>query len=160
MLFRSLLNLVDLEHKALEEQLIAGEEAAKIWWREDPHWCGEVQRQQRFRDSQKDEAYYLWLTDQDSEEEWRWKNEAVYPSKFGDGTIKIIDDKISTLGNGSYFWFDLSAKTIYYELVKDLGLNIEEVSNFFGEVRLTEYNNQQSEYKYHPNFGLYQAPNN
>lgn len=157
---KQLLNLVDLEHKALEEQLIAGEEAAKIWWREDPHWCGEVQRQQRFRDSQKDEAYYLWLTDQDSEEEWRWKNEAVYPSKFGDGTIKIIDDKISTLGNGSYFWFDLSAKTIYYELVKDLGLNIEEVSNFFGEVRLTEYNNQQSEYKYHPNFGLYQAPNN
>ena len=58
------LNLVELEHQALNEQLLVGEESAKYWWENKPHWCGEMQSQQRFRKSEKDEAYYLFLDDE------------------------------------------------------------------------------------------------
>jgi CRISPR-associated endonuclease/helicase Cas3 len=54
------MNLIGLEHKAIAIQLF-GDKAkdkqssggARAWWQNQPHWCGELQRQQRFRKSQK-----------------------------------------------------------------------------------------------------------
>ena len=153
------LNLIELEHKALAQQLFSGESPANIWWKNSPYWCGEVQRQQRFRDSKKDEAYYLWLADEYTKPCWKWKNEQVYPPKFGEALIDIknIPSHEINLGVGVQFWFDLSAQTIYSALAKDFDIDFKEVSMRFGEVRLTEYNsNQQQEYCYHPNLGIYQ----
>jgi CRISPR-associated endonuclease/helicase Cas3 len=150
------LNLVELEHKALANQLVGEQKSAKAWWKNHPHWCGEVQRQQRFRQSKSDEAYYLWLTDEYSSPHWLWKNEEVYPAKFGEGSIIIKHENNLTFGVGIDFWFDLKAITIYSELAKDMGIDLEEVSQRFGEVRLINYsNNQYQKYNYHPNLGLY-----
>ena len=156
-----LLNLVELEHEALMIKLFSDDCGAKLWWKNHPHWCGEMQRQQRFRDSPKDEAYYLCLNDENSPLYWQWKNENVYPPKLGEVSGIEINDKIAIeFGNGSHFWFDLSAKTIYSELANDPDIEINElleISHRFGEVRLIEYDNNKTEqYSYHENLGLYQ----
>ncbi len=156
------LNLVELEHKALAQKLFSGNKPAEVWWKNSPHWCGEVQRQQRFRNSKKDEAYYLWLISSDySEPCWKWKNENVYPPKFGEVCgITINSVRVSGFGQGSNFWFDLSAVAIYEKLADDFNIDLSEVSRRFGEVRLIEYNTNQEEYNYAPNLGLYKTIGN
>ncbi|MFH1975568.1 MAG: type I-F CRISPR-associated helicase Cas3f [Pseudomonadota bacterium] len=152
-------NLVELEHKALTHQLFTGNKPANVWWKNYPQWCGEVQRQQRFRNSPKDEAYYLWIADDYSPAKWRWKNENVKPASFGElSGISIDNIQLNSHGVGNDFWFDdLDAKTIYSELADELNINtLEEVSRRFGEVRLIEYENRPQEYKYHTNLGLFQ----
>jgi len=151
-------NLVELEHKALTQQLFIGNKPANVWWKEHPQWCGEVQRQQRFRDSPIDAAYYLWITDEYRPEKWQWKNENVKPAKFGElsgVSIEII--QLNSPGTGNDFWFHLNAKMIYTQLAEELKIDtLEEVSRRFGEVRLVEYENCPQEYKYHPNLGIFQ----
>ena len=123
-------NLVELEHKALGHKLLSGEEAANVWWERFPQWCGEVQRQQRFRNSPKDEAYYLWISDESSPAKWRWKNENVIPAKFAE-LVSISIDDISAIdyGKGNDFWFELNEKTIYSQLAEDFQIDtLAEVS--------------------------------
>ncbi len=155
------LNLIELEHKALAQQLLSGDSPANVWWKNSSYWCGEVQRQQRFRNSKKDEAYFLWLAEEYATPCWKWKNERVYPPKFGEGLIDIKNIPIVVLGSGVQFWFDLNIHTIYSELANDFNIDLKEVSMRFGEVRITEYNSsQQQEYCYHPSLGLYQDRGN
>ncbi|HIL03330.1 MAG TPA: type I-F CRISPR-associated helicase Cas3 [Candidatus Thioglobus autotrophicus] len=156
-----LLNLVELEHEALMIKLFSDDSGAKLWWKNRPHWCGEMQRQQRFRDSKKDEAYYLCLNDENSSIYWQWKNENVFPPKLGELSGIEINDKVPIeFGRDSHFWFDLSAKTIYSELANDPDIDINdilEISHRFGEVRLIEYDkNKTEQYSYHENLGLHQ----
>ncbi len=163
------LNLNELEHKALNVQLFSGEKPAKVWWEKQPHWCGEVQKQQKFRQSQSDNAFYLWLKDEYSHIEWRWLNEDVYPSEFGENSLVEIvektDDEI-LLAKGNHFWFDLSAKTVYQQLIDEFKNNgveydLAKISERFGEIRLTEFNSEQrTQYSYHPNLGIYQEMGN
>lgn len=155
------LNIVELEHEALMIKLFSENIGAKLWWKKHPHWCGEIQRQQRFRDSRKDEAYYLCIDGENSEPYWQWKNENVFPPKLGEPSgIEFNDDVSVEFGENSYFWFDLSAKTIYSELASDPDIEIDdllEISHRFGEVRLIEYDeNKTGQYSYHENLGLYQ----
>lgn len=153
------LNLIELEHKALAQQLF-GDSSACVWWKNSPYWCGELQRQQRFRNSKNDQAYYLWLTDEYGYTKpcWKWKNEQVYPAKFGEGVIEIknIPSSEIKLGIGTQFWFDLRVQSIYSTLAEDFNIDLKDVSLRFGEVRLTEFNSNQQEYCYHPNLGIYQ----
>lgn len=151
-------NLVELEHKAMTRQLFNGNKPANVWWKYHPQWCGEVQRQQRFRRSEKDEAYYLWVTDENDPMKWQWKNENVTPAKFGELSGVLIENiQIDRLGTGNDFWFDLDATEIYSQLAQELNINtLEEVSRRFGEVRLIEYKNRPQEYQYHSNLGLFQ----
>lgn len=163
------LDLNDLEHRALRVNLFKGEKPAKVWWQEHPHWCGEVQRQQKFRRSQSDNAFYLWLQDDYSDVEWKWFNESVYPAKFGDSPQVDITEQTDTeiiQVRGNYFWFDLNAKPVYEKLVEEFKNNgieysLADISQRFGEIRLTEFkSNQQEEYNYHPNLGVYQEIGN
>ena len=149
------LNLVELEHKALANRLFSKHDGAKLWWEKHPYWCGEMQRQQRFRQSKRDEPYYLWFQDEYSELFWKWKNEHVYPAEFGEGDIEIKNDKLDGFGDGSNFWFNLDAKMIYQKLATDFKIDLKEVSCRFGEIRLIEYEQIQQEYKYHPKLGVY-----
>jgi len=149
-------NLIELEHKALAERLFDKATGARLWWEKHPQWCGEIQRQQRFRDSLKDEGYFLWLDNKFSKPEWRWKNEAISPPEFGVPLININAVKLDAFGTGVDFWFDQDALTVYQQLADDFALELEEVSRRFGEVRLTEFSNQAQEYNYHPSLGIYQ----
>lgn len=146
-------DLVLLEHKALEFDL----RKAKVWWQSNPHWCGEVQRQQRFRDSKKDEAYHLWMESAYRGIRWKWKNEAVSPAKFGDPPKKINLTELEPITAGNLFWFKQDASNVYQQLAEEMNLSLDEVSRRYGEVRLTEYeNNSNDEYNYHPQLGVYQ----
>lgn len=155
-------NLVELEHKSLTRQLFSiGEKPANVWWekkiRPRPQWCGEVQRQQRFRQSPKDEAYYLFIADEHSPVKWQWKNEHVKPPKFGDlSDISIEDILLDNYGIGNDFWFGLDTKAIYSQLAEELKMStLAEVSHRFGELRIVEYEKTHQEYKYHPNLGVF-----
>jgi len=149
-------NLNALEHKALDWHLFSGPKKAKVWWESQPYWCGEVQRQQRFRQSDKDEAYFLCVKDEYTPPYWQWLNEHVYPPKMGDVT-HIAFAKEPERGRNSYFWLDLDEFTIYSELSESFGLALSGVSRRFGELRVTEYgHSQHQDYCYHKNLGLYQ----
>jgi len=158
------INLSELEHYALKHTLFNKYVGAKIWWKNQPHWCGEMQKQQRFRNSEKDEAFYLYLSDENSEPKWQWKNENSYPTELcepsGVGfSIKESEDS-ETIAKGNDFWFDLDASSIYEALVNDLeinGDNFSEISKQFGEVRLTSYSKGEEVevYQYHKNLGLF-----
>ena len=117
----------------------------------------EMQRQQPFRQSEKDEAYFLWLDGEYSDISWQWKNENVYPAKFSDDSsiVPISDDKLEDFGMNCWFWFDLDVKNIYQKLAKDFNISLKEVGKRFGEVRLVEYENSNQYYKFHPNLGIY-----
>ena len=151
-------NLVELEHKALTQQLFTGNKPANVWWKNYPQWCGEVQRQQRFRDFPIDAAYYLWIKDEYRLAKWQWKNENVKPAEFGElSGVSIENIEFKNYGTGNDIWFDIDAKTIYTQLADELNINtLEEISRQFGEVRLVEYENCPQEYKYHPNLGIFQ----
>jgi CRISPR-associated endonuclease/helicase Cas3 len=149
-------NLIELEHKTLHGRLFDKETGARLWWEKHPHWCGEVQRQQRFRDSTKDEPYFLWLDDEYSKPTWKWKNENVSPPVFGEPPAKISLLEQDECGTGIDFWFKQDAMSVYQHLAADFGLDLREVSRRFGEVRLTEYGDAVQEYNFEPGMGVYQ----
>lgn len=150
-------NLVELEHKALTYQLFSVNKGANVWWKHAPQWCGEVQRQQKFRKSQADEAYYLFMDAQNNVPNWRWKNEHVNPPQFGElAGVSIESIVLDDYGKGNDFWFKLDPGKIYMQLAEELKIdNLVEVSKRFGELRLIEYENIQQEYKYHPSLGVF-----
>ncbi len=124
-----------------------------------------MQRRQRFRDSKKDNGYYLWLEDENMDYQWKWKNEAKYPPDFTDQlpSCSIEEIKIEQ-GQNNYFWFNLSATKIYAQLLTDLNegrtkenkVDLKTVSRRFGEVRIVQYSSDRDEdYFYHPNLGLF-----
>jgi len=140
------------------EQLFKNSKSAKLWWKEQAHWCGVLQNMQPFRKSAKDEALYLIL--ESDELKWQWKNEAVYPPKLGaisSAGIAIVDEENTQLAEGFSFWFDLNVQKIYAALATDFAITDEKASLHFGELRLISYNkNDINEYKYFNNFGIYQ----
>ncbi|GAA6171850.1 type I-F CRISPR-associated helicase Cas3f [Colwellia sp. KU-HH00111] len=160
------IDLNGLEHKALAWQLFSGDNNARVWWNVEskvmPYWCGEVQRQQRFRQSQQDEAYYLMLDDEFNQPYWRWFNENVRPAKFGEvSEINISSVQKLSKGKNIYFWFDQSPEHIYQTLSDELNMDLSEIGQHFGELRITEFENSSNrEYCYHNNFGMYQEVNN
>lgn len=160
------IDLNGLEHKALASQLFLDDNNAKVWWNTEskamPYWCGEVQRQQRFRESQKDEAYYLIFDSEFSQPYWRWLNENVRPAKFGEVSgISISTVPKLSKGENNYFWLEQSPEHIYQTLAGELNMELNEVGRIFGELRITEFENSSNrEYCYHNNLGMYQDVNN
>jgi CRISPR-associated endonuclease/helicase Cas3 len=151
-------NLVALEHQALLEKLFKNPDSAKLWWKEQAHWCGVLQKLQVFRKSEKDEAVYLLY--KNNELIWEWKNEAAYPPKMGalsGAGISIKAESTIVPPEGISFLFDLNPHRIYAELANDFNIDEEEAARRFGELRLVSYNkNDINEYKYFSNLGIYQ----
>jgi CRISPR-associated endonuclease/helicase Cas3 len=151
-------NLASLEHQALLEKLFKNPDSAKLWWKEQAHWCGVLQKLQVFRKSDKDEAVYLLY--KNNELTWEWKNEAVYPPKMGalsGAGISIKKETAIVPAEGFSFWFDLNPHNIYGELAHDFNISEETAAQRFGELRLVSYKkNDINEYKYFSNLGIYQ----
>ncbi len=149
--------LVDLEHRSLVNKLFSLKFGAKLWWQENPTWCGEMQRQQPFRKSKKDTPYYLCLRNEYENISWLSKNEDVCPAKWVDDIGNAItDDKELGIAKGNDFWFDINIKKIYKKLKKYSNIELNEVGKKFGEVRLVKYDNTTSEYRFNPNLGVYE----
>lgn len=153
-----LTNLVALEHAALLKQLFTSPTSAKLWWKEQAHWSGVLQKLQPFRKSAKDEALYLLI--ENDELKWKWKNEAVFPPKMGTlagAGIEIKQEAEPETTSRINFWFDLNPQNIYAELAQDFNITEEASSLRFGELRLVSYKKDDiNEYKYFSNLGIYQ----
>jgi len=152
------LNLSQLEHYAMFKKLLGfdGEENhAGRWWQHEISWCGELQRRQPFRKSLPDEPYCLFLSDKESKPAWKIKNENVTPYEYARiGNIHIIDNL--ELCGGNQFWLDINPGSIYTKLSDKLSLPLDQISKFFGELRLRTYKNQVADWNYHPLLGVYQ----
>jgi CRISPR-associated endonuclease/helicase Cas3 len=107
-------NLVALEHHALLNKLFTSINTAKLWWKTDIQWCGELQRQQRFRNSKKDEPYCLCY--EHSTLVWKWKNEHIKPAEYGEGNIQINPIELDSFAQGNSFWFDQNSLKIHTQL--------------------------------------------
>ena len=154
--------LNDLEHRALQVRLLNEDNSADLWWRHTPHWCGEVQRQQPFRKSEKDEAYYLYVEDDYSPSKWYWLNENVHPAKLGKPTgISISENTTTEFGKNSGFWFEQDPLSIYSHLANEFNLELTEVSRRFGGLRITHHRrNEHTEYFYDDSMGVFQEMEN
>ena len=145
------MHLTTLEHMALFEKLTLGESRANVWWTKQPHWCAEVQRQQRFRDSKNDISYRLFFDDINEEMTFKWMNTEVRPAVLGDAQDIFKIEKWQPSGKNTQFWFDLNPLTIYKHLTQDFDMSLEEISENFGEFRLTKYSDKQDTFFYHHN---------
>ena len=148
-------HLTALEHMALFEALYKGLKPASVWWFSYPHWCGEVQRQQRFRDSKNDISYRLYFADEYHDMTFKHMNTDKRPPELGEPLDKFKSDEWQPKGNNSIFWFDLDPLKIYQQLTKDFNLTIDKVSIQFGEFRVTRYGDEQSTFFYHEHLGIY-----
>lgn len=151
-------SLNELEHAALKSQLFTGNKKASLWWLKSPHWCGEVHKQQRFRESQRDEAYYLYLENEYKSPHWRWLNENARPLKEPTKELGIELKQASPLNKGknSEFWFDTHPLAVYAQLAEDFDIDLPEVSRRYGEVRVVEYKGDDKPYFWHESLGLFQ----
>lgn len=150
-------NLVALEHRALLAQLFHHHSSAKLWWKEQAHWCGALQQLQPFRKSKKDESVLLLF--EDDELQWRWRNERATRVKIGalaGAGLEIHEDLNIDMSHSFSFCFDLNPLTIYEVLAEDFQISCEEASLRFGELRLISYaHNDTNVYKYFANLGVY-----
>lgn len=153
---KSEINLVALEHRALELQLLESPNAAKCWWVNSPYWCGEVQKQQKFRDSLKDEAFNLFINS-DKSIYFQRKNEYVYPVDWGanNGVIEHVDELVISASNS--IWIELDSYNIYQTLADDFGKSLDEIGKTFGEVRITENKKESYKHSYHEYLGLFRG---
>lgn len=147
-------NLVALEHRALELQLLESKNAAKCWWVNSPYWCGEVQKQQKFRDSPKDEAFHLFINC-DGSVYFQRKNENVYPVDWGanNGVIELLN--LLSIDSSNSIWIELDSYNIYQTLAEDFDKSLGEIGKTFGEIRIIEDKNESYKYSYHEYLGLF-----
>lgn len=148
-------HLTALEHMALFEKLKLGQSPANVWWTKQPHWCAEVQRQQRFRDSKNDISYRLCFDDINEEMTFKWMNTEVKPAVLGEAKDIFNIDDYQASGKNSQFWFDLNPLNIYQHLTQSFDMSLEEISKNFGEFRLTKYSDEQDTFLYHHNLGIF-----
>ncbi len=155
-------NLVELEHARLAQTLFGRKNqddlCAKLWWSKQPTWCGQLQYLQRFRKSAPDQAYYLYMEDEEDEPHFR-EPDADQPPVNGLPAMKrsadIQPQSVSRIAQGVSFWFNLDTEFIYQRLADTFDMELPEISVRFGELRLDTWENSNSRWKYHPQFGVY-----
>jgi len=123
------------------------------WWKNQVTWCAEIQRKQPFRASSPDQAYCLYLEELDDEPVWKIKNDKVNPIEYETVTDIANIDLTPAQGNQSWFVFDIQDQ--YGHLAERLEKPLKYISYCFGEIRLTEYENQTAEWCYSPMLGVF-----
>ena len=155
-------NLLALEYCSLAACFEFGDKPANLWWQQNPHWCGELQRQQPFRNSKKDETYCLYIENEHSPVTFKLRDERSSPPVYSNASnIGTVFTAITTLqiASGNQFWFNLNPLPIYQELHTILPENpdLADISTRFGEFNIIKYNSDTiSTYCYHPNLGIHQ----
>ena len=149
-------NLVVLEHMAYREILLGDngqKNNARIWWKNKVAWCAEIQRKQPFRASSPDQAYCLYLAEEEGEPVWKIKNENVYPIKYE--TVTDIGNIDLTPAQGNQPWFVFDIQDQYGYLAEQLEKPLKYISYCFGEIRLPDYENQINKWHYSPMLGVF-----
>ncbi|MES2205166.1 MAG: type I-F CRISPR-associated helicase Cas3f [Pseudomonadota bacterium] len=144
-------NLVDLEHVHLEAKMFGEEEGfihASLWWENNPTWCAEMQRHQRFRASAKDEHFILYVENEGDDPEFRLVEES--------GQLSPVERRFERFdfepAERVQSWMDNDAYILMGALVENLEIEWSEASFKFGEIRLIE---TKKKWQYHRWFGVY-----
>ncbi len=148
-------SFVDLEHVSLRTKLqgIKGrpDYYAAMWWREHATWCGEQQRLTPFRKSAPEEQHYLWLEDEEDDPSFRSpdNDQGVWKQSFGFSAINV------EFATGNCAWIAMDYQQIYQRLADELGMELSEISQKFGEICLRK--KEEGIWRYHPMFGVFGA---
>ncbi|MFA5985026.1 MAG: type I-F CRISPR-associated helicase Cas3f [Methylococcaceae bacterium] len=149
-------NLVFLEHMAYREILLGDngqKNNARLWWLNKVSWCAEIQRKQPFRASTPDQAYCLYLAEEEDEPVWQIKNDKVNPIEYKDVSVITNIDVTPTQGNQAWLVFDIHDQ--YGHLGDQLEKPLKYISYCFGEIRLPDYEDQINEWYYSPELGVF-----
>lgn len=153
-------NLVTLEQIAYRQKLFEHADdkgSANLWWENQVSWCAEIQRKQPFRASSPDQAYCLYLADEKDEPVWQIKNDKVYPIEYV--TVSDITNIDVTPAQGNQAWLVFDIHDQYAYLVEQLGKPLTYISRCFGEIRLSDYENQINEWYHSPVLGVFRELN-
>jgi len=148
---------VDLEHARLNTELLGKKEdsvsySASLWWRKPVSWCGELQKLRPFRPSPPDELHF-WLIEEEGDE-----GQFCTPDEGAAGYKKSAIDLAadSKLAKGVSAWIVPDYQQVYTSLADELGMELVEVSQKFGEIRLREKKNGEG-WQFHPLLGVFGA---
>lgn len=154
-------NLVDLEHAHLGAKLFGSQRFrnwpyayAALWWQKPLHWNFELQRQTRFRASESNETFVLYLENEGDEPEFRQWHENGELKGCGYLFVEITverADRISTWGWGYQSFADIAL-----ELASAKDMDLEEASRRYGVLRLRKLNGSRK-WGYHPILGVHRA---
>lgn len=152
------LSLVTLEHIALGKVLFGLKNQniddlkhppAAFWWREHPHWNGEMQRRTPFRQSEKKDACYFWIADEDEEPVFM----VVDESGSGWKQNNIARSISLTMAEGVNAWITPDYLRLYQQVADEKQWELSWVSARFGEIRLRDSDN----WCWHPLLGMFGA---
>lgn len=149
-------NLVTLEQIAYRQKLFEHTDdkgPANLWWINQVAWCAEIQRKQPFRASSPDQAYCLYLEEEEDEPVWQIKNDKVNPIEYI--TVSDITNIDLTPALGNQLWLDFDVREQYRNLAEKLDKPLKYISYCFGEIRLPDYENQMNQWYYSPMLGVF-----
>lgn len=148
---------VDLEHARLNSELLGKKEdansySASLWWRKPVSWCGELQKLRPFRASPSDELHF-WLIEEEGED-----GQFCTPDEGAAGYKKsAIDLAVEPkLAQGVSAWIVPDYQQVYTNLADELGMELIEVSQKFGEIRLRKKKDGEG-WLFHPLLGVFGA---
>ncbi|WP_323839975.1 type I-F CRISPR-associated helicase Cas3f [Photorhabdus africana] len=152
-------NLVDLEHQRLWEELQGVSDnkhgyCSALWWREQASWCAELQRHKPFRQSEPDELHYLWLEEEGEEAKFVALDSGQAGIKESDAFDYVPELEFAP---GVSAWIELDTETIYQNLADTNEMELKNVSQHFGEIRLRKKDDGEA-WRYHPFLGVFGAP--
>jgi CRISPR-associated endonuclease/helicase Cas3 len=144
-------NLVDLEHAHLHAKLFGHPNMprnASLWWKHNPGWCYELQRQTPFRQSHKEEHFILQLEDE---------NEAasfylVTPQKelIGPQNERFKQEDLEQ-GKRVTPWVDVNPEQLIIDQAEKEDMELTQCSQRFAVLHLSAEKN----WHYHPLLGVY-----
>ncbi|WBG90379.1 type I-F CRISPR-associated helicase Cas3f [Pantoea piersonii] len=150
-------SLIDLEHVRLRTELQGrknepGNYCAALWWRQPVSWCGELQRRRPFRASSPDQLHF-WLIEEEGEEgQFYTTDEGA--AGYKKSAIEQVD--IIPLAQGVTPWITPDYQQVYVTLADELEMELTEVSQRFGEIRLRKRTDGQR-WLFHPLTGVFGA---
>lgn len=149
-------NLVTLEQIAYRQKMFENADdkgPANLWWKNQVSWCAEIQRKQPFRASSPDQAYCLYLAEEEGSPVWQIKNDKVNPIEYV--TVSDITNIDLTPVQGNQPWFVFDIQEQYGNLAEKLEKPLKYISYCFGEIHLPDYENQINEWYYSPMLGVF-----
>lgn len=158
--------LTELEYKSLYSTLLndnySANNASK-WWLKPSQWTGELQYLQKFRQSSLDETYHLFVENEFDKPKFQWFNpkdkDRPFTASKNKGTELVIEREIQ-MAEGVQLWFDLEPIKVYQQLQHDFNktkrsYDLKDISEKFGAVKITEYDDKPKKYTYHVQLGVY-----
>jgi CRISPR-associated endonuclease/helicase Cas3 len=148
-------NLVDLEHVRLQESLLGQSKThyhANLWWKSNVDWCGEIQRQTKFRKQNgKFIDYIQYIEDEGDEPKLSMQDEKGNICAVGKYRFKT---DFFNHAAGNYPWIECDIKLELKNLSIKQGVSLREASVRYGRVSLRELD--KGVWMNHPLLGFYQ----